>query len=83
MGIVFVPFEVEVEQRLRERLGEGPLPQGVVARLGTLLDEAAEFDASMAVAVVLSRLGSFPEQLLKNILGQPASCQATTCKAHE
>jgi hypothetical protein len=74
MGIVFVPFEVEVEQRLRERLGEGPLPQGVVARLGTLLDEAAEFDASMAVAVVLSRLGSFPEQLLKNILGQPASC---------
>jgi hypothetical protein len=74
MGIVFVPFEVEVVQRLRERLGEGPLPQGVVARLGTLLDEAAEFDASMAVAVVLSRLGSFPEQLLKNILGQPASC---------
>lgn len=31
MGVVFVPFQVEVEQLDRQLLGERPMPEGLVA----------------------------------------------------
>ncbi len=70
MRVMLIPFQVEVEELDGQTLGESPLLQRLVARLGTLLDKAAEFDASMAVAMILPRLGSILEQLLENGLGK-------------
>ncbi len=58
---MLIPFQVEVEELNRQTLSVGPFLQRRIARLGTLLDKAAELDASMAIAMILPRLGSILE----------------------
>lgn len=71
---MLVPLQVKVEQCCRQRLCKGPLPQRLVVRLGALLDEAAEPDTGMAIAMGLPRLRGFVKQLLENPLGEAAAC---------
>mgnify|MGYP001184836683 CR=1 FL=1 len=68
MGISLVPLEVEREKLDGNSLAKGPAADSLVGGLATKLDEAAEFDAGMAVAVKLARLGCGSEEGLVGLL---------------
>lgn len=68
MLVLFVPFEVVVEEVRHGLLPEGPLSQGLLFRLGAQLDEAAQLDAGILGSV--PRLGSEIKDFLEQGLGR-------------